>query len=356
MTRDYIYFGSDPRVPRGTVVTLDEHTFTTYAESYDGSVGDLWEYPYGELPADLVWSEGQDVAASVKFPSPCDNVAYSIIVKNPTCEITQAGETNFHKIRLDPYKSYLIEAIGVDGRDMLGVEEHSNLTLANPDVIAIWNAKGNSRQNFYATGNDRGHGNNAIVGFKKNEYRFYNIEVGSGDNGTGTYQIKIRFNNICRINDDGEAHYNWFGGPKGYNKLETPADTSTNLVLFVGTHNNNRVERAELHGFLGNNWDSAPDEDWFAADLQEGEQYTIRLRTKNSLPERLQATQLNILGIHDPDGNAISGTASAGAAGKKVFVTNWEAPSTGKYYIAVGTEGTDRTGIYWISITKKLPN
>ena len=132
---------------------------------------------------------------------------------------------------------------------MLGVEEHSNLTLANPDVIAIWNAKGNSRQNVYATGNDRGHGNNAIVGFKKNEYRFYNIEVGSGDNGTGTYQLKIRLNNICRINDDGEAHYNWFGGPKGYNKLETPADASTNLVLFVGTHNNNRVERAELHGF-----------------------------------------------------------------------------------------------------------
>ena len=127
-------------------------------------------------------------------------------------------------------------------------------------------------------------------------------------------------------------------------------------MLFVDTHNNNRVERAELPRFLGNNWDSAPDEDWFAADLQEGEQYTIRLRTKNSLPERLQATQLNILGIHDPDGNAISGTASAGAAGKKVFVTNWEAPSTGKYYIAVGTEGTDRTGIYWISITKKLPN
>ena len=83
MTRDYIYFGSDPRVPRGTVVTLDEHTFTTYAESDDGSVGDLWEYPYGELPADLVWSEGQDVAASVKFPSPCDNVA-TIIVKNLT--------------------------------------------------------------------------------------------------------------------------------------------------------------------------------------------------------------------------------------------------------------------------------
>ena len=77
------------------------------------------------------------------------------------------------------------------------------------------------------------------------------------------------------------------------------------------------------------------------------------LRTKTSLPERLQATQLKILGIKDADGNAISGTASAGDAGKKVFVEDWEAPSTGRYYIAVGTEGTDRTGTYWISITRK---
>ncbi len=133
--------------------------------------------------ANLSWAEGNTV--SVKL------VANDIAATGqPTIsgEITQAGETNFHKIRLDPYKRYLIEAIGVDDRDMLGVEEHSNLTLANPDVIATWNAKGNFRQNVYATGNDRGHGNNAIVGFKKNEYRFYNIEVSSGDNGTGTYQ------------------------------------------------------------------------------------------------------------------------------------------------------------------------
>ena len=36
-----------------------------------------------------------------------------------------------------------------------------------------------------------------------------------------------------------------------------------------------------------------------------GEEYTVRLRTKTSLPERLQATQLKILGIKDADGNAI---------------------------------------------------
>ena len=78
--------------------------------------------------------------------------------------------------------------------------------------------------------------------------------------------------------------------------------------------------------------------------------------TKNNLPERLQATGLKILGIYDSDGNPISGTASAGAAGKKVFLADWTAPSTGRFHIAVGSEGNDRTGTYWLSITKKVTN
>ena len=40
-------------------------------------------------------------------------------------------------------------------------------------------------------------------------------------------------------------------------------------------------------------------------------------------------------------------------AGKKVFLTEWTAPSTGRFHIAVGSEGDDQTGIYWISMVKK---
>ena len=355
-TEEYIYFGSDPLVPRDTVVTFDEYTLRTDAESKDGSTGDKWAYPPGELPTDLVWSDGQEVTVSVRFPSPCEDLANRIIVKNLTGEITEVGETNLHKIRLDPFKSYLIEVIGVDGRDMLDVEEHPNLTLEDPEILAIRNARGGSVLDQLATPNNKGRGNNAIASFKKTEYKFYNIEVGSGDNGTGTYQFKIRLNNLCRIEKNGDLHYNWFGGPRGYNPLETAGDTSTNLSLYIGTDYGSYVSRSESHAFLGNNWDPNPDEDWFAVDLEQGEEYTVRLRTKNSLPERLQATQLKILGLKDEDGNAISGTASAGAAGKKVFVTDWTAPSTGRFYIAVGSEGTDRTGTYWLSITKTATN
>lgn len=42
--------------------------------------------------------------------------------------------------------------------------------------------------------------------------------------------------------------------------------------------------------------------------------------------------------------------------GKKVNITNWQAPSTARYYIAVGSDGTDREGVYWLSITRKLGN
>ena len=69
LTNDYFYFGSMPRVPRGTVVTVGEHTFTTDMESEDGSTADLWEFPLGELPPDLVWSDGQEVRVSLVLGS-----------------------------------------------------------------------------------------------------------------------------------------------------------------------------------------------------------------------------------------------------------------------------------------------
>ena len=68
-SRDYFYFGSLPRVPLGTVVTVGERTFTTDMESEDGSTSDLWQYPPGELPPDLLWSDGQEVRVSLVLGS-----------------------------------------------------------------------------------------------------------------------------------------------------------------------------------------------------------------------------------------------------------------------------------------------
>ena len=302
-----------------------------------------------------------DFIGTITDPPVCDalgNLENTIVVMNLTGEITQADQSQFHRIRLDPYRSYLIEAIGQVGEDMLGVEEHHTLTLSNPDIPAIWNAKATSRWSTYGDRNDGTESKNVIRRFLDSSYRTYKVEVDSGTGGTGTYQLKIRVNNICRLDQNDNAHYQWAGGPKGYPKnSDLPAGTGGRQVLLAGTDwGNDNITRPEIHHVLGDNWNSDRDEDWIGVDLEGGELYTVRLRTKNNLPGRLQATGLKVLGIYDSNGNPISGTASAGAAGKKVFVTDWTAPSTGRFHIAVGSEGNDRTGTYWLSITRKANN
>ena len=142
---------------------------------------------------------------------------------NLTGEITQPGQSKFHRIKLDPYRSYMIEAIGQNGQDMLGVEEHPNLTLSNPDIPAIWNAKATSKWTTYGDRNDGDQPKNVIRRFLDSDYRTYKVEVNSGNNGTGTYQLKIRVNNICRLDENDNAHYQWAGGPIGLPQGLRPA-------------------------------------------------------------------------------------------------------------------------------------
>ena len=383
-SQDISYRTPDNSEYRGGTATFEDD----YDIQYDGSNPAIITVPAGQLTrsfditlidddleepdetVELVWlkvSSSQATPDQLTFvgtitdPPVCDalgNLENTIIVKNLTGEITQAGQSQFHRIKLDPYRSYLIEAIGQNGEDMLGVEEHPNLTLSNPDIPAIWNARATSRWTTYGDRNDGDQPRNVIRRFLDSDYRTYKVEVNSGTGGAGTYQLKIRENNICRLDENQNAHYQWAGGPNGYPQgSDLPAGIGGRQVLLTGTDwGNDNITRPEMHHVLGDNWDSDRDEDWIGVDLEQGEEYTVRLRTKTSLPERLQATQLKILGMRDANGNMISGTASAGDAGKKVFVEDWEAPSTGRYYIAVGTEGTDRTGIYWISITRKVLN
>ena len=382
-SQDISYRTPDNSEYRGGTATFE----VDYDIQYDGSNPAIITVPAGQLTrsfditlidddleepdeiVELVWlkvSSSQATPDQLTFvgtitdPPVCDalgNLENTIIVKNLTGEITQAGQSQFHRIKLDPYRSYLIEAIGQVGEDMLGVEEHPNLTLSNPDIPAIWNARATSRWTTYGDRNDGDQPKNVIRRFLDSDYRTYKVEVNSGTGGTGTYQLKIRENNICRLDENDNAHYQWAGGPKGYPQgSDLPAGIGGRQVLLTGTDwGNDNITRPEMHHVLGDNWNSDRDEDWIGVDLEQGEEYTVRLRTKTSLPERLQATQLKILGMRDANGNNISGTESAGAAGKKVFLTDFEAPSTGRFHIAVGSEGNDRTGTYWLSIFKQLP-
>ena len=68
-TRERFFFESFPRVPLGTVITVGDLTLTTDAESNDGSNANKWDYNPGELPPDLLWSEGQEVRISLVLGS-----------------------------------------------------------------------------------------------------------------------------------------------------------------------------------------------------------------------------------------------------------------------------------------------
>ena len=160
----------------------------------------------------------------------------------------------------------------------------------------------------------------------------------------------MRVNNVCRVTDGGEVQFHWFGGPDGYNKLDIPAGTSTDRTLLTPS----LAQRIESGEFLGNNWDEEPDEDWWGAKLKQGYEYMVEVWTRTNQPERHQATQLKILGIYDKNGTVVDGTASSGS-GKRVSVV-FRPNRKGRYYISVGSEGSDRTGTYQITVTKKAIN
>ena len=85
--------------------------------------------------ASMVNPQYVDFIGTITDPPVCDalgNLDNTIIVMNLTGEITQPGQSKFHRIRLDPYRSYMIEAIGQVGEDMLGVEEHPEPDALQP--------------------------------------------------------------------------------------------------------------------------------------------------------------------------------------------------------------------------------
>ena len=284
---------------------------------------------------------------NIKKTYGCNPDSGQIIILEETGNISQAGETDFWKVDLDPWRVYIFEVLGADsGVDVIGQDTHpGDLTLSDPDIVGSWNADRSTRHAQY--GKTSVNNRNSIVVDRSHTAGVHQIEVG-GNSGTGTYQIKVRVNNVC-YEEDGVGYYHWFGGPDGY-VLDIPADTSTNFTL--RPHSRNIGDKA-TGGFLGDNpawyWDQVPDEDWIAAELRTGYEYTIEISTSETYPLRHQATDLTILGIHDHEGTIIPNTASP-TSGKQITVV-FRPTSSGNHYIAIGGDEDDRTGGYNIQVS-----
>ena len=306
-------------------------------------IGTIWG-------TDVVIKDDDNTVQEVNANCPPDSGTR--IILDEIGEISQAGETDFWRVQLDPWRVYIIEVLGQDeGADLAGVDSHTgDLTLADPELVAVWNEdRSRILRTYSLAARNGGAGRNSVVVDRANTPTgWHQFEV-QGNGGTGTYQIKVRVNNVCS-----NGHYPWFGGPDGY-VLDIPTDTSTNRRL--SPHDVN-VGPKGTGGYLGDNWDwywdDAPDEDWIAADLLTGYEYTFDLWTPGDHPERHQATELKVLGIYGPDGLLIDNTASAGT-GKSVSVV-FSPGTEGRHHVWVGTGENDRTGVYKIRATaRRLP-
>ena len=343
-------------VPRKLTISPGRQSQTFTVMAFDDNIeddGEAVELGFGILPGGVAPTSPAtaivDLLETVELV--CDNQANKIIVLEAIGEIGQSGESIFWSVQLDPNRFYIIEAIGADdGRDLLGEDTYSgNLTLEDPDIIAVWTAPPErilGQVTGDGAGSDLGHGRNSIVIFRGDGLVPVEVEVASGNGGTGTYQIKVRVNNVCAI-IDGRVIYPWAGGPEGYT-LDLPADMSTRGEWRVIPVNSTAVE----YGFLGDNWDSAPDEDWYRMELDEGYEYTVEFWADTEYPVRHQATDLRIVGIFDGDGNLMANTAGSGSGKNVSVVFQPDDPAT--YYASVSSGGADQAGVYVARLSGRL--
>ena len=97
---------------------------------------------------------------------------------------------------------------------------------------------------------------------------------------------------------------------------------------------------------------SSGDRDWFAVELVAGRTYTIDLKGDPTGDGTLRDTDLH--GIHDADGNLISGTTNDDWGGTFNSRVTFTAVESGTYYIAAGAYST-RRGTYTVEVTDNSP-
>ncbi len=347
-------------VPEELVFQRGDERKTFTVTAIDDAQNDSNEFvllSFRTLPAGVAAGDldtAQVVLLSTETPAPseplaqpiqqsyCNNQASKIIVLDAIGVISVAGESDFWKVELNPHCLYIIEVLGSEsGFDVLNEDTYpGELTLHDADLVARWNADRTVRLGGFSHSGQR----NSIAITRQTEVSgVTQFEVRSGDGGTGTYQIKIRVNNVCEISPvTNRVIFPWGGGPAGYIN-DTRADTATTRSLDAHSH----TDVIAQSDFLGDNWDSAPDEDWHRMVFRQGYTYTIEAWAADDVPVEHQATQLKILGIRDNNGDLVLGTSSG--TGKRVSVV-FEPQAAGTYYIAVGSGAADRTGAYMFSV------
>ncbi len=334
-------------VPADVVFAAGEQSKSFTMTAIDDDVedgGEMITLGFGDLPAGVV--EGSPSTTTVELmnmengaaSTQCPDDSGRRIILDSRGEITETNISQFWRIRLDPYRVYLIEVFGSNPQADLNGDELPNETRTLPTPMVMSVQMGDRSEMI----SHRPLGNNIDLVRGSDATGWHQVEV-SGMGDTGTYRIRVRVNNVCHVSNN-RAHYRYFGGPDGY-VLDIPASESTKRVLEPG--------HVSTGAFLGDNWswywDDEPDVDWFKTpELEVDQEYDIVAWSAEEFPSGDQATDLKIVGIYGIEGNLISDTTST-STGKRVSIS-FEPASDGTYYIAVGSGSGDRTGVYKVKI------
>ena len=344
-----------------TMVTFNsgetEKSFTFFAEPdevYDDR--EAVELSFVALPAMV--REGDPSKAMVSLRDnggiTCidNNRANIVTVLSRRGLISSSGEIDTWVIPgVDPHRTYLVEILGADsGLDVWGQDVGGSLTLADPHPVSLYHEDGSvGNQGYNSAAGDFGAGRNSRFIFVFSTFGDFVLKVKSGESvdgqGTGSYHLLVRYDNYCIVRDDGSILFPFEGGPEGY-AFDIRDDTGTRRQVNVrySTDIHRRPYLAGGH-LLGDNWGSEPDEDWFRFELEGDTEYEVYLEGAPQFPVEHRLTRPRIVGIFDEDGRLFHEGAAGSGTDTSVSL-NFQTTSSGFYYLGVGSNPGDRTGMY----------
>ena len=244
--------------------------------------------------------------------------------------IETGGDRDWFAVELVAGRTYTIDLRGRPTEDG---------TLSDPYLRGIHDADGNLIPG--TTNDDWGGTYNSRVTFTASESGTYYIAAGAWGNNRGTYEVEVMDNSPPAPAPPATPIPPTTGQTASERAgADLAADPSTTGRVAVGETATGNIE-------------SAGDRDWFAVELVAGRTYTIDLRGRPTADGTLSDPYLR--GIHDAEGNLLSGTTNDDWGGTYNSRVTFTASESGTHYIAAGAFSS-RQGTYELEVTDNSPS